>query len=53
MEPVEVNIDIGIPLGLLINELAINCIKYAFPKKMKDFSITLSEKKNYYNKSLG
>jgi two-component sensor histidine kinase len=47
MEPVEVNIDIGIPLGLLINELAINCIKYAFPEKDEgNFYINVSEKEN-------
>ena len=31
IEPLEVDIDKGIPLGLLVNEVALNTIKYAFP----------------------
>jgi PAS domain S-box-containing protein len=30
-DPVEVAMDIAIPLGLLVNELVVNCLKYAYP----------------------
>ncbi len=32
IEDIHLNIDTAIPLGLIINELITNCVKYAFPK---------------------
>jgi two-component sensor histidine kinase/PAS domain-containing protein len=44
LEPVQVHIDKSIPLGLLVNELALNTIKYAFPETGKgDFYISIKE----------
>jgi len=44
LEPVNVDTKISIPLGLLVNELALNTIKYAFPESgMGDFYINLIE----------
>ena len=31
MDPLEVDIDTAVPLGLIVNELLTNSIKYAFP----------------------
>ena len=31
IEPIEIEVDKGIPIGLLVNEVALNTIKYAFP----------------------
>lgn len=31
MEPIEFNIDMAVPIGLIANELITNCLKYAFP----------------------
>lgn len=30
-EPLSINADHAVPVGLLVNELATNCVKYAFP----------------------
>ena len=35
MENLELDIDTAVPLGLIMNELLTNCIKYAFPKGEK------------------
>ncbi len=40
-EPILLDIDIAIPLGLIINELATNAYKYAFPEK-KEGNIEIS-----------
>ena len=32
IEPIEIDMDKSIPLGLMVNEIALNTIKYAFPK---------------------
>ena len=48
IEPVMVDIDVGIPLGLLINEVALNTIKYAFPKQEDcNFYINLKTLENH------
>jgi PAS domain S-box-containing protein len=44
------NIDSSIPLGLMINELLTNCLKYAFPSKKGEIVITI--KKTNTNKIL-
>ena len=33
MEPLELDVDMAIPLGLIVNELLTNSMKYAFPDK--------------------
>ena len=40
IEDINLNIDTAIPLGLIINELITNTIKYAFPKSEGTITIT-------------
>ena len=35
MEPIELDVDTAIPLGLIVNELLANSLKYAFPNDLK------------------
>jgi two-component sensor histidine kinase len=35
MEPLEVDVDVAIPIGLIVNELLTNSLKYAFPDQKK------------------
>ena len=35
MQPIELDVDSAIPLGLIVNELLVNSLKYAFPNNMK------------------
>lgn len=44
MENLELDIDTAVPLGLIMNELLTNCIKYAFPKGEKG-TITIKLRK--------
>ncbi len=45
MENLDLDIDTAVPLGLIVNELLTNCIKYAFPKGEKG-TITIKLHKN-------
>lgn len=45
MENILISVDIAIPLGLIINELFTNALKYAFPnKKTGEINISISTK---------
>lgn len=48
MENLDLDIDTAVPLGLIVNELLTNCIKYAFPNKEKG-RITIKLKKQENN----
>jgi two-component sensor histidine kinase len=44
MHPIEVDIDYAIPIGLIVNELISNSLKYAFPNQRKgQVSISLKQ----------
>ena len=44
VDSIEIDVDKAIPLGLLVNEVALNTIKYAFPETGKgDFYINLEQ----------
>lgn len=44
MDPLELDVDRAIPIGLIVNELITNSLKYAFPDKRKgEINISLSE----------
>ena len=48
MENLDLDIDTEVPLGLIVNELLTNCIKYAFPNGEKG-TITIKLKKQENN----
>ncbi|WP_083937239.1 sensor histidine kinase [Lewinella cohaerens] len=44
MEPLEIDVDTAVPLGLIVNELAINACKYAFPDDQEgEISLSLKQ----------
>lgn len=43
VDDLTLNIDTSIPLGLMINELLTNCLKYAFPSKPGEIVITIKK----------
>ncbi|MFN3997367.1 histidine kinase dimerization/phosphoacceptor domain -containing protein [Algoriphagus sp.] len=48
MEPIELDVDLAIPIGLIVNELISNSLKYAFPEnRFGDIEVQLSEKDNH------
>ena len=49
MEEIELDVDTAIPIGLIVNELLTNSLKYAFSKKTKKGTITIAlTKKGQY-----
>ena len=46
IEPVMIDIDKSIPLGLLLNEMGMNVIKHAYPENNGDFHIDLNQVKD-------
>jgi two-component sensor histidine kinase len=47
MEPLEVDVDVAIPIGLIVNELLTNSLKYAFPdQKHGKITIGLMQNEN-------
>ena len=47
MEHLDLDIDTAVPLGLIVNELLTNCIKYAFPNEEKGIiTIKLNKQDN-------
>lgn len=50
LENIEVDMEKAIPIGLIINELVHNTIKYAFPNNEKGIlNISLETNENYVN----
>ncbi len=48
MEPVELDVDLAIPIGLIVNELISNSLKYAFPdNRFGEIEVRLMEKDNH------
>ena len=48
MENLDLDIDTAVPLGLIVNELLTNCVKYAFPNNEKGIiTINLHKKDKY------
>ncbi len=43
LEDINLNIETAIPLGLIINEIVTNSIKYAFPQGKGEIKVTLSK----------
>jgi PAS domain S-box-containing protein len=46
VEPVELELDMAVPLGLVVNELITNAIKYAFPEGRGRIGVTLRRAKD-------
>lgn len=45
MDSIELDVDLAIPIGLIVNELISNSLKYAFPKKsVGEISVSLKER---------
>ncbi len=44
IDDIHLNIDTALPLGLIINEIITNCVKYAFPKDKGKITIKLITK---------
>ncbi|MBC8767957.1 tetratricopeptide repeat protein [Arenibacter sp. BSSL-BM3] len=48
MNEIELNVDIATPIGLIVNELITNALKYAFPNNLKGtITIGLVQKSDY------
>lgn len=46
IQPMHLDVEIVVPLGLMLNELITNCLKYAFPKGEGTIKIMLGESNN-------
>ncbi len=47
MEELELDVDTAVPIGLIVNELLTNALKYAFPERINGkISISLSQKQD-------
>jgi two-component sensor histidine kinase len=48
MVPLKLDVDLAIPIGLIVNELISNSLKYAFPEnRFGEIAVRLSEKDNH------
>lgn len=48
MEPLKLDVDLAIPIGLIVNELISNSLKYAFPEnRFGEIEVRLVEKDNH------
>ncbi|MDP3471640.1 MAG: sensor histidine kinase, partial [Algoriphagus sp.] len=48
MEPLELDVDLAIPIGLIVNELISNSLKYAFPEnRFGEIGVRLVEKDSH------
>lgn len=48
VDPIQFTIEQSVPFGLIVNELVVNALKHAFPKKKGDISIRLKKEDQQY-----
>jgi len=53
IDDIPINLDTAIPLGLIINELVTNSIKYAFPQEEGTIKIKLERRDNQFQLFIG
>ncbi|MCB7480547.1 sensor histidine kinase [Christiangramia sediminis] len=52
MDKLELDVDTAVPIGLIVNELLTNALKYAFPQQQQGFINISLEKDRYQNLKL-